>query len=67
MPVAVATAVEKTMPVQLRAIGRIQAYSTVVIKPQIGGGIQSVHFKEGQEIKKGDLLFTIDPGLLTPS
>ena len=61
VPVAVATAVEKTMPVQLRAIGRIQAYSTVVMKPQVGGEIQSVHFKEGQEIKKGDLLFTIDP------
>ena len=49
VPVAVVAAVEKTMPVQLRAIGRIQAYSTVIVKPLVGGQIESVHFKEGEQ------------------
>jgi multidrug efflux system membrane fusion protein len=59
--VTIATSVEKTIPVQLRAIGKVQAFSTVVIKSQVDGEILSVHFTEGQEVKKGDLLFTIDP------
>ncbi len=61
VPVIVGTAVEKTMPVQLRAIGNVQAYSTVSVKAQVEGELLTVHFKEGQEVKKGDLLFTIDP------
>jgi multidrug efflux system membrane fusion protein len=47
--------------VQIRAIGNVEAYSTVGIKSQVGGTLMSVHFKEGQDVNKGDLLFTIDP------
>jgi multidrug efflux system membrane fusion protein len=47
--------------VQLHAIGNVEAYTTVGIKAQIGGTLSKVHFTEGQDIKKGDLLFTIDP------
>jgi multidrug efflux system membrane fusion protein len=61
VPVTVATAVEKTVPVQLRAIGNVQAFSTVLVKAQVEGQLQAVHFKEGQEVKTGDPLFTIDP------
>lgn len=61
LPVTVAIATQKTVPIQLRAIGNVQAYSTVVIKSKVGGELVAVHFKEGQEVKKGDLLFTIDP------
>lgn len=61
LPVTVAIATQKTVPVQLRAIGNVQAYSTGVIKSKVGGELVGVHFKEGQEVKKGDLLFTIDP------
>lgn len=61
VPVTIATSVEKTIPVQLLAIGKVQAFSTVVIKSQVEGEIVGVHFKEGQEVKAGDLLFTIDP------
>jgi membrane fusion protein, multidrug efflux system len=61
VPVTVSTAVQKNVPVQLRAIGKVQAYSTVTVKAQIDGELTSVHFKEGQDVKKGDLLFTIDP------
>ncbi|HBI14083.1 MAG TPA: efflux RND transporter periplasmic adaptor subunit [Desulfobulbaceae bacterium] len=61
VPVMVAAAVQKTVPVELRAIGNVEPFATVAIKSQIGGELQQVHFTEGQEVKKGDLLFTIDP------
>ncbi len=61
VPVVVSPAVQKDVPVQIKAIGRVQAYSTVVVKAQVAGELLSVHFKEGVYVKKGDLLFTIDP------
>ena len=61
VPVTVAAATQKTMPVELRTIGNVEAFATVAIKSQITGELQTVHFQEGQEVKKGDLLFTIDP------
>jgi multidrug efflux system membrane fusion protein len=62
-PVLVATAFTTNVPVQIDPppVGHVMAYSTVTIRPQIGGILQEVHFKEGQEVKQGDLLFTIDP------
>jgi len=61
LPVTISTAIQKTVPVQLRAIGNVQAYSTVTVKSKVGGELVGVHFTEGQYVKKGDLLFTIDP------
>ncbi len=61
IPVTVSTAIQKTVPVQLRAIGNVQAYSTVTVKSKVGGELVRVHFTEGQDVKNGDLLFTIDP------
>jgi multidrug efflux system membrane fusion protein len=61
VPVTVATAEAKTIPVQLHAIGNVQAFATVLVKAQVEGELMTVHFKEGQEVKTGDLLFTIDP------
>jgi multidrug efflux system membrane fusion protein len=61
VPVSAATAVRKTVPVQLRAVGNVQALSTVSIKSQINGQLMTVHFHEGQDVKEGELLFTIDP------
>jgi multidrug efflux system membrane fusion protein len=61
VPVLAAKAVEKTVANQVHAIGRVEAFSTVNVKSQVGGQITEVHFKEGQSVKKGDLLFTIDP------
>lgn len=60
-PVIVGLATKKTVPVQLRAIGNVQAYSTVMVKSKVGGELVRVHFIEGQDVKRGDLLFTIDP------
>jgi multidrug efflux system membrane fusion protein len=51
---------QKNMPVQLEAVGSVEAFSTVSIRTQVTGTITQVHFKEGQDVKQGDLLFTID-------
>ena len=62
-PVLVAQAVETNVPVLINPppVGHVMPYSTVTIRPQVGGVISQVHFQEGQEVKKDDLLFTIDP------
>ena len=60
VPVVVAGVVQKNMPVQLEAVGVVEAFSTVSIRTQITGTVTEVHFKEGQDVKQGDLLFTID-------
>src|SRR5712671_3365479 len=61
-PVLVAVAVKTNVPVRIDPppVGHVMPYSTVTIRPQVGGIISAVHFKEGQDVKKGDLLFTID-------
>jgi multidrug efflux system membrane fusion protein len=63
VPVLVAQVVETNVPVQIDPppVGHVMPLSTVTIHSQIQGMISEVHFKEGQEVKKGDLLFTIDP------
>ena len=61
IPVTVSIAIQKTVPVELRAIGNVQAYSTVTVKSKVGGELVGVHFREGQDVKKGAPLFTIDP------
>lgn len=61
VPVKASTVIQKTVPVQIHVIGNVEAYSTVLVKSQIGGELIRVHFKEGRDVKKGDILFTIDP------
>ncbi len=61
VPVKVTTVRERDVPVQIHAIGNVEAYSTVSVKTQVAGELIGVYFKEGQEVKKGDLLFLIDP------
>ena len=61
VPVVVGTVIQKAVPVQIRVIGNVQAYSTITVNSIVGGEISQVHFTEGQDVKKGDLLFTIDP------
>lgn len=61
VPVVVVTAVQKAVPLDLRAVGNVEAYSTVSVKSQVTGVLNQAHFKEGQDVKKGQLLFTIDP------
>ena len=61
VPVMAAPAVQRDVPVQLRAIGTVEAYSTVSVKTLVDGQIVKVGFREGQDVRKGDLIFVIDP------
>jgi multidrug efflux system membrane fusion protein len=61
VPVTVAKVARKSIAQKIHAIGRVEAYSTVDIKAQVNGQLEKVHFDEGQFVKKGDVLFTLDP------
>jgi multidrug efflux system membrane fusion protein len=61
VPVAVAAAVEQDMPVYLTGLGSVTAYNTVSVKSRVDGQLMQVNFKEGEQVKKGDLLVLIDP------
>jgi len=61
VPVVVAPVVQKTLPIQIRSTGVVEAYSTVAVKSRIGGQLIEVGFRDGQDVKQGDLLFRIDP------
>lgn len=61
VPVTVAEAVQKDVPMQLSAIGNVEAYKTVSVRARIGGELEEVYFAEGDYVKEGDLLFLIDP------
>jgi len=60
VPVTVAKAEAKTVPIELTAIGSAEAYTSVSVKAQVNAVLDQVHIKEGQFVKKGDLLFTLD-------
>ena len=61
VPVLVAPAARADVPVYLDAVGTIKALNTVTVRPQVDGKLLSVNFKEGDDIKKGDVLAKIDP------
>ncbi len=61
VPVLVATAEQKVMPVQIRAIGNAEAYATVAVKARVDGQIVRVNFREGQDVAPGEVLFQLDP------
>ena len=60
IPVTTAEVVQKTMPLAINVIGNAEAYSNVAVHPQITGELTSVNFKEGDDIRKGEILFTLD-------
>lgn len=61
VPILAATAAKADVPVYLDAVGTIKALNTVTISPQVDGKLLSVGFKEGDDVKKGDVLARIDP------
>jgi membrane fusion protein, multidrug efflux system len=63
VPVSVATASRQDVPIYLTGLGTVQALFTVGIHAQVDGKLQDVFFKEGQRVKKGDILAKIDPRL----
>ena len=60
IPVTVGTVSQRTIPIQLQANGNVEAESTVAVTPQVNGQITGIYFKKGQDVKKGQLLFTLD-------
>jgi multidrug efflux system membrane fusion protein len=60
IPVSVSPVITKSVPVQLRANGTVQAIATVTIMSQVDGQIFRIHFTEGQDVKHDDPLFTLD-------
>jgi multidrug efflux system membrane fusion protein len=60
-PVTVAKVVAKDVPLYLDEIGTCAAYETVLVQAQVSGVIITRNFQDGSDVKKGDLLFTIDP------
>jgi multidrug efflux system membrane fusion protein len=63
VPVSIATAARQDVPVYLTGLGTVQALYTVAIHAQVDGKLEQVLFKEGQRVKKGDVLAKIDPRL----
>ncbi len=63
IPVTVATATRRDLPIYLTGLGSVQASFTVGIRPQVDGKLEVVLFTEGQQVKKGDVLARIDPRL----
>jgi len=61
IPVLIATAEQKDVPIYLDALGTVQASNTVTIKPMVDGPLLAINFAEGQVVKKGDVLAQIDP------
>ena len=61
VPVRVGTVEQKPVPLQIRNVGTVQAYVAVSVRAQVTGEIMQVHFREGQDLKKGEALFSIDP------
>ncbi|PYN93259.1 MAG: hypothetical protein DMD91_30520, partial [Candidatus Rokuibacteriota bacterium] len=61
VPVAAGEVVQKMVPVQITAVGNVQAFTSVSIKSRVAGQVVKVHFSEGDEVRAGAVLFTIDP------
>ena len=61
VPVEMAAATQKDVPIQIKGIGNVEALSTVAVRSQVEGTLQRVYFTPGQEVKKNDMLFMIDP------
>ena len=59
-PVVVANVEQRDIPVQIRAIGNVEAYQTVQIRSQVNGQIQKIFFKEGEDVREGQQLFQLD-------
>lgn len=60
VPVVAESADQKDIPLQLKTIGNVEAYNAVSVKALVGGEVAGVYFQEGQDVKKGALLFKID-------
>src|SRR5262245_14034122 len=61
VPVSVALVGQRDVPMEIQVIGNVEAYAAIIIKARLTGQLTGVHFKEGDYVKKGDRLFSLDP------
>ena len=61
VPVLTAQVEQKSMPVTLPAVGTVEAISSVEVRAQVTGQLSAIHFAEGQDVRKGQPLFSLDP------
>ncbi|MGP1685252.1 MAG: efflux RND transporter periplasmic adaptor subunit, partial [Giesbergeria sp.] len=61
VPVVVADVLRKTVPVRAQGIGNVESLATVAVKSRIDGQIVKVDFRDGAQVKQGQILFEIDP------
>jgi multidrug efflux system membrane fusion protein len=61
IPVKIAQAESRTVPLQIQAVGTVEPRATIEVRSRVGGELLTVHFREGEDVRKGALLFTIDP------
>lgn len=61
VPVALATALIRDMPLRLEITGRTEPYETVTLKSRVDGQVQSLNFIEGRHVRQGDVLLRLDP------
>ena len=60
VPVAVATAEKKPVPIRIEALGTVTTIASVAIKPRVDTAITQVHFEDGARVRQGDVRFTLD-------
>lgn len=60
VPVAVTPALQQSVPVRQQAIGNVEPYASVAVKARVDGQLIAVNFREGQEVRRGEVLFRID-------
>ncbi len=61
VPVTIARVVEKEMPLEVSAVGTVEAYSTVAVRAQVTGEMKAVNFRQGDDVEAGQVLFSLDP------
>ncbi len=61
VPISATQAVTRDVPINISTFGSVEPYATVSVRAEVNGTLDTVHFRKGQDVKKGDLLFTIDP------
>ncbi len=61
VPISAAKAVTRDVPIEMATFGSVEPFASVSVRAQVTGPLDKVHFRKGQNVKKGDLLFTIDP------
>ena len=61
VPVTVTKVVEKDMPLDVSAVGAVEAFATVAVRAQVTGELKAVNFRQGEDVQAGQVLFTLDP------